>query len=202
VADLAELIMSAARIPASRAASVVPDRPGYYSIWLDDSDNLPRAYADRLRDQRTHLIYVGIATRSLMRRLVRQDLYHKSPSTFSRGIGAVLGYRPPHGSLVGRKNQNNYRFGGPDSLAIIAWAENHLKISIIEESPADKRRESDAIHRLCPILNSDDNPRALKELAQARLECREIAKSVAKPQLAADGHGCHGARLRTRRARC
>jgi hypothetical protein len=178
VSDLSDLILSATQIHASKAAIVVPDRPGYYAIWIDRQSNLPGIYAERLQEQQTRLICVGIATRSLLRRLVRQDLYHKSPSTFFRGIGAVLGYRPPRGSLAGRRNQNNYNFCDSDTRAIIAWIESHLQVSAIEEAPASGRREADAIGRLCPLLNSDHNPRALRQLAQVRLECREIARST------------------------
>jgi hypothetical protein len=179
MADLVELILSSEQMPVAQASRVVPGRPGYYSIWIDDPDALPGIYAEYLRGQHTQLIYVGIASQSLQKRLIQQDLYHNSPSTFFRGLGAVLGYRPPRGSLVGKKNQNNYKFSGPDTLAIVAWIESHLSVGVIEEAPTDSRREAGAITQLCPVLNTDHNPRALKELAQLRLECREIARSTA-----------------------
>ncbi len=179
VSDLAELILSVNRISVAKATESVPSRPGYYSIWIDDPDELPRTFADYLREQHTQLIYVGIASQSLQVRLVRQDLYHNKPSTFFRGIGAILGYRPPRGSLVGKKNQRNYRFSGPDTLAIVDWIESHVQVGVVEESPAELRRESGAITRLCPVLNNEHNPRRFRvPLAQLRLECREIARAT------------------------
>ncbi len=179
MSDLAELILSVNRKSVATATDMVPNRPGYYSIWIDDPDELPGTFADYLREQQTQLIYVGIARQSLQERLVRQDLHHDKPSTFFRGIGAILGYRPPRGSLTGKKNQRNYKFSESDTLAIVDWIESHVQVGVVEESPADLRRESGAITRLCPVLNTDHNPcRFRVPLAQLRLECREIARTT------------------------
>lgn len=175
---LIKRLANAKQVPAALADGNVPGRPGYYSIWIDDPDHLPRLYANRLRADKTSLIYVGIATESLLKRLVEQDLHHKSPSTFFRGIGPILGYRPPRGSLVGKSNQNNYKFTKDDTALIIRWIESHLSVRVVEESPARGDIEAGVIRTLRPLLNSTHNPAALGELAQLRKECREIARST------------------------
>ena len=173
-----ERFIHAEHVPAALAGRVVPDRPGYYSIWIDNPDNLPRLYAYLLQEDKTNLIYVGIATKSLLKRLVEQDLHHKSPSTFFRGIGPILGYRPPKGSLAGTSNQNNYKFTKDDTASIIGWIESHLSVRVVEESPARADIEAGVIHKLRPLLNDTHNPASLDELAQLRKECREIAQST------------------------
>lgn len=177
--DLIKSFSVAKQVSAALAADVIPSRPGYYSIWIDDPDNLPQLYADWLRADETKLIYVGIATKSLLRRLVEQDLQHKSPSTFFRGIGPILGYRPVKGSLVGKSNQNNYKFSKEDTASIIGWIESHLSVRVVEESPTSGNTEAGVIRNLCPLLNTTHNPDALGELAQLRKECREIARATA-----------------------
>ena len=176
---LIKSLINAKLVPASLARSVIRGWPGYYSIWIDDPDHLPRLYANRLQADKTNLVYVGIATKSLLKRLVDQDLSHKSPSTFFRGIGPILGYRPQKGSLVGKKNQNNYKFTKDDTASIIGWIERHLSVRVVEESPALNDIEAEVIRSLRPLLSSKHNPATLEELAQLRRECREIARSTA-----------------------
>lgn len=173
---LIESLINTKQVPAALADRVVPGRPGYYSIWIDDPDHLPALYSNRLRAEKTSLIYVGIATKSLLKRLVEQDLHHKSPSTFFRGIGPILGYRPPKGSLVGKSNQYNYKFTKKDTASIMGWIESHLSVRVVEESPARGDIEAGVIRTLRPLLNSTHNPAALGALAQLRKECREIAR--------------------------
>ncbi len=176
--SLADRLVNARQVPAISAADIIPRRAGYYSIWIDDPGSLPRLYADRLRADQTELIYVGIATKSLHKRLVEQDFHHKSPSTFFRGIGPILGFRPPRGSLVGKSNQNNYKFSKEDTATIISWIERHLSVRVVEEPTASKDVEAVAIRTLRPLLNSTHNPAALGELARLRGECRDIARET------------------------
>ena len=156
-------------VAARDADSFVPNTPGLYAIFVDDPDNLPLP-------SRSRLVYIGKATESLRERLVEQDLRHMKPSTFFRGVGAVLGYRPPQGSLIGKRNQNNYRFGGGDTQEIIAWINAHLGVRWVE---LDKTNiglyEPQAIKLISPPLNTTHNPNALGKLAALRKECRQIA---------------------------
>ncbi len=103
------------------AESKVPRKQGLYSINIDRVDALPAPFADALRERGSHLLYIGIASRSLLRRLIQQDLRHRSPSTFFRGVGAMLGYRPPAGSLRGKANKRNYKFTEADTGATTSW---------------------------------------------------------------------------------
>jgi len=127
------------RCTAVQALSLVPASPGYYAIFIDDGAALPSPYGDLLLGRATALIYVGIATVSLYVRLVEQDLQHRRASTFFRGIGSILGYRPPPGWLVGKSNQNNYRFSVADTAEIIEWIGGHLSVNWAEADPALER---------------------------------------------------------------
>ena len=167
-------------IPVESAHLIVPPTPGYYSIFVDNPANLPQPFRDRLCLKNTRLIYIGIATVSLFERLIQQDLRHKSPSTFFRGIGAVLGYRPPSGSLVGKSNQKNYGFSPADTRAIIAWNQEHLSVRFVAVDAAFPNAEQNAIGRSCPIMNTTHNPDCLSALADLRSECRSIACEAPK----------------------
>lgn len=166
---------------AAEAGDRVPKGPGYYAIFIDAPRILGNPYRKVLAQGRTKRIYIGIATRSLQRRLVKQDLLHQKPSTFFRGIGAILGYRPLPGSLAGRKNQNNYKFRPTDTAEIIGWIYNHLLVSWLEAQPALEDFEELLIGKYSPILNTLHNRNPVQELATLRLECRTIAKSALVP---------------------
>jgi hypothetical protein len=72
-------------IPASILREKIVDEPGFYSIFVDVPDALPEPFNAHLRRKQTNLLYIGIATDSLLTRLVDQDLHHqKGPSTFFR----------------------------------------------------------------------------------------------------------------------
>ncbi|MGA8733700.1 MAG: hypothetical protein WB558_07240 [Terriglobales bacterium] len=160
---------------AAQSLSRVPTSPGYYTIFIHDGGALPSPYCDLLRERDTRLIYVGIATVSLYGRLVEQDLQHRRASSFFRGIGSVLGYRPPPGSLVGRANQNNYRFSAADTTEIIEWISGHLSVDWAEADPALETTEASLIRAYRPILNTKYNPAPVSLLAALRNECRRLA---------------------------
>jgi len=173
---ISELKEESLTFPARDAESFVPNTPGLYAIFVDDPDSLPRPFNERLRQARSRLVYIGKATDSLRERLVEQDLRHMKPSTFFRGVGAVLGYRPPQGSLIGKRNQNNYRFGGGDTKEIIAWINAHLKVRWVELDKTNTGLyEPQAIKLISPPLNTTHNPNAIGKLAALRKECRQIA---------------------------
>lgn len=163
-------------IPVATAHSVVPAKPGFYSIFVDKPQSLPSPFDHYLRAKNTRLIYIGVASGSLYGRLIEQDLRHQKPSTFFRGIGAILGYRPPSGSLFGRRNQNNYKFSTTDTASIEAWNREHLFVRFVAVNTSDfPDAERRAIGRNCPILNTTHNAKRLDELADLRALCRSIA---------------------------
>lgn len=166
--------------PADMADAVVPRSPGFYSIFVDHPDSLPEPFAAYLRSRGTTLLYIGEASTSLFQRLVEQDFRHEEPSTFFRSIGAILGYRPQPGSLVGKLNQNNYQFSAVDTEKIAEWIKRHLAIRFVEADISKyPTAERDAIQRNCPVLNTIHNPKRLPLLDELRSKCRAIARKNA-----------------------
>lgn len=172
-----ERLCAGPRCPASSAPELVPGGSGYYAIYVDDASALPAPYSDVPACRGTRLLYLGIATKSLLRRLVEEDLRHQRPSTFFRGIGAIMGYRPPIGSLAGKSNQNNHRFSASDTGLAVDWINDHLSVNWIEESRAVAATEKALIRAHRPLLNTKHNPDALASLATLRLECRAVARA-------------------------
>jgi hypothetical protein len=172
---IAEQLLAGTRCKASEAEAQVPTHPGYYAIFIDAPEALLTSFRDRL-NERGH-IYVGIATKSLRGRLLEQDLRHKRPSTFFGSLGAALGYWPKPGSLVGKKNQQNYRFHASDTSKIVNWINAHLAIRWVEAAGPDTKSEAQIIRQLEPIFNITHNPEALPELAKARDQCLQIART-------------------------
>lgn len=152
------------------------DVTGLYAIFVDSADNLPDPYRHRLLQNATTLIYVGKAGTCLHTRLVLQDLQHRNPATFFRGLGAILGYRPPRGSLKHANKTNNYKFSLNDTSRIIKWIDEHLRILCVPMMCEEiVKWEKIAIRELRPLLNSTHNPDRTPELAALREECRRIA---------------------------
>ena len=157
----------------------IPKRSGLYAIFIKDKKSLPESFAGYLAQADTNLIYIGKASQSLHERLYEQDLRHKSPSTFFRSIGAILSYRPAVGSLVKKRNQNNYKFTKEDTEKIIDWIDENLYVSwqaIGQPSKFEKK----LIKQLCPIINIKHNPKKLEELVAFRKKCLDIARNREK----------------------
>lgn len=174
-----QLSEATSAVPANLASEEVSRSPGVYAIFVDTPDSLPKPFAALLRATGNRLLYVGCSDVSIHQRLVKQDLQQGSPSTFYRGIGAILGFRPPAGSLRGKSNQNNYRFSAPDAAKINAWINKHLSVRWKEMSVDELRvTEPAAIAELRPLLNTTHNPACCQELADLREECREIARGI------------------------
>lgn len=175
---LAKLTAKENLVKVRHAEQGVSPCSGLYSIYVDRADALPSPFSVELKRRSTCLMYLGIARRSLLKRLIQQDLRHQSPSTFFRGIGAVLGYRPPIGSLRGMANQRNYKFSQGDTGEIIHWIDDHLLVSWYEcEATSLSKIERCLIRHLIPLMNSTHNPARSEVLASLRKECREIATS-------------------------
>lgn len=155
---------------------IIPDQPGIYCIKLKDDVTLPYPF-DSIRKDR--IIYIGISESSLKKRLWDQELNHKSPATFFRSIGAILGFRPPKGSLRNKKNKRNYKFSLEDTKKIITWMHNSLLVNW-ETLPEEELKsvEERLIWNLCPLINISKNPNKSIELEKLRKECVEIANSI------------------------
>lgn len=176
---LTNLTVGGELISAPKAEYTLQEKAGLYAIYIDDSSNLPEPFATYLKKQDTTLIYLGKTSKSLFVRLFKQDLRHKNPSTFFRAIGPILGFWPPRGSLVGYRNQKNYKFSPADTQAIISWINEHLSVRYMYMTDAPSCEilslEAKAIATLKPLLNTLHNPEALPELASLRTKCRNIA---------------------------
>lgn len=161
------------------ASLKVTDEPGLYSLHIDDPNSLPEPWASKLKAANTSLLYIGQASKSLHERLVLQELQHDRPATFFRSIGAVLGFRPATGSLVGKRNQNNYEFTKPDTDAIIQWMQRHLRVSwVVLPQPEIDLAEKQIIGVLRPLLNATHNASRCSDLERVRNECRLIARGT------------------------
>lgn len=162
---------------AAEADGLVPLGPGYYAIFIDTPHSLPDPFSALLHQRATRLIYIGIAKRSLHERLLRQDLLHRKPSTFFRGIGAILGFRPTRGALFGKINQNNYTFSTPDTDKIVNWIKQHVSVSWMEAETALEHTEQLLICEFATIINTDHNPDPVVQLSELRVICRQLARA-------------------------
>lgn len=148
---------------------------GYYAIWLTKGSLLPQPFMDELQKRNTQLLYIGLASKSLLKRLLHQELQHKNPATFFRSIGAVLGFRPAKGSLAGKRNQNNYKFTKNDTDYITKWIDKNLEVSFVECDLIDCLEES-LIAKYSPILNWTHSKDKFEPLRKCKDECRLIAR--------------------------
>lgn len=171
-------LRAAARVAPRDSDRVCPREAGLYAIWIKDGASLPEpTVAAALTDRLDGLLYVGKASRSLLKRAIQQDLRHRQASTFFRTLGAVLGFRPEPGSLRGKKNQDNYRFSRHDTASIIGWIDGNLEASwaTVPCESLDQAERS-AIRSATPPLNTSHNPAGLPILRILRAECRAIAQ--------------------------
>jgi len=156
---------------------LVPNKPGVYCIQILNVKQLPMPFSNLLSDRKHKILYIGIASRSLKRRFLHQELRAKGHGTFFRNIGAVLGYKPEMGSLAGKANKRNYTFSLSDQTKIIEWINNNLLVNWIEFDGDFGHVESVMIQRQTPLLNLAKNPLALTPLRDLRGECVRIANS-------------------------
>lgn len=165
---------------AGEVGPLVPNEFGVYAIRLRAGATLAEPFFS-VRDGRdTRLIYIGQAEKQTLRkRLLGNELRARGNGTFFRSIGAVLGYRPPFGSLAGRARMQNYRFAATDRNAIVNWIDMNLEVSwaVLPQSEVHEA-EVALIREHTPLLNLQHNPRALPELALLRAECRDIAAGL------------------------
>ncbi len=163
---------------AAEIDNLVPHKSGLYCIRINDINKLPKPFNTLLADRKHDIIYIGIATKSLNRRFLNQELRANGHGTFFRSIGALLGHRPPKGSLVSKKNKRNYKFAAVDEQKIIDWINTHLNVSWIEFSGDFETLETALLNKHRPLINIAKNPSALKELSELRKICVQIANEL------------------------
>jgi hypothetical protein len=154
---------------------LVPHASGFYCIRINDVNKLPTPFNSYLTDRQHDIIYIGIATESLNKRFLNQELRANGHGTFFRSIGAMLGFLPLKGSLRLKKNKNNYRFLPCDEKKIIQWINEHLKVSWVEFNGTFETLETELIKKHRPLVNLAKNPLTLRELSELRKKCVRIA---------------------------
>jgi len=155
----------------------VPTVPGIYCFRIKDVHKLPSPFKQELEKREHDIIYLGIASKSLKKRMLGQELRAKGNGTFFRSIGAVLGYLPEKGSLKNRKNIRNYKFSYKDEQNIISWINTNLLVNWIEIDGLLNEMETDLICSVKPLLNISKNTYKLKELIQLRNACVDWANN-------------------------
>lgn len=158
--------------------SLVPDASGLYCIRITDVNRLRSPFNSILKERNHNIIYIGIASQSLSKRFLNQELRAKGHGTFFRSIGAVLGYLPPKGSLVEKKNKRNYKFSPKDEEKIIDWMNTNLAVNWVEINTNLENIETLLINKYEPLLNLAKNPVALEILSELRKECGNIANTI------------------------
>ncbi len=156
---------------------LVPDHPGMYCIRISDINKLPIPFSQHLKSRNHNIIYIGIASQSLQRRFLNQELRANGHGTFFRSIGAVLGFRPETGSLQTKANKKNYTFKPVDEQKIIKWINANLIVNWVTSDESLDGIETTMIQKHLPLLNIAKNPMALKELKELRAECVSIANT-------------------------
>lgn len=153
----------------------LPNEPGLYCIRSSKNEIFGEPFCTVIKERNHNIIYIGIASKSLCKRL-NQELRAKGHGTFFRSLGAVLGYTPPQGSLVGMRNQNNYRFADEDERQIIKWINDNLLVNWVPIEKDLAHLESQLLREHLPLLNIAGNPGALSEVTSLRNKCKEIAR--------------------------
>ncbi|SFS79273.1 GIY-YIG nuclease family protein [Lutibacter maritimus] len=162
--------------PASTIDTLVSDEPGLYCIRIANINAFNTPFNKVLTERNHNIVYIGIASQSLKKRFLGQELRAKGHGTFFRSIGAVLGYTPPKGSLADKKNQNNYKFSAKDEHHIISWINNNLIVNWVPLNGDLNSIENELIKQHLPLLNIAGNPLALSELSELRNYCKRIAR--------------------------
>lgn len=154
-------------MPVPQASHNLPNEAGLYALRVARPKSLPQFLYRALNDRKHNLIYIGVASKSINKRL-NQELWARGHGTFFRSLGASLGYRPPKGSLIDKKNKKNFKFSVGDERKIIQWIETNLTVHWIEMSGNLKVPEELLIRKYQPLLNIQGNPGVLQEVVYAR----------------------------------
>lgn len=164
--------------PAGSKDLVVPDCPGLYCIRVKNPHLLPAIFSEELQKRGHNIIYIGKATQSLNRRFLSQELRARGHGTFFRSMGAVLGYKPPIGSLANNKNKRNFKFRPADEAEIISWINSNLLVNWVECNNDISQLEAELIIKYKPLLNLEDNPQPVGELKRLRADCVREANQI------------------------
>ncbi len=169
------LMKESAFKPAKNIDPIVSKKPGLYCIRIKNMNALPEPFNSELANRGHNIIYIGIASQSLNKRMLNQELRANGHGTFFRSLGAILGFMPPINSLADKKNKRNYKFSTSDESEIIDWINENLLVNWVEQSSGWDTIESALIQKYKPLLNIANNPNAMPELSKLRKECVDVA---------------------------
>lgn len=162
---------------AGRIDEFVPDQPGFYAIRIQRYVLLPKKFMEACETRKSNLMYIGVAKQSLKKQLLGEEIRSEGHGPFFRNLGAMLGYLPPKGSLVGKSNTKDFFFSAADETAIIEWINQNLLINWLCMDSGFDEIEAQLILDEQPLLNIEKNPGALKELKALRKHCIEVANA-------------------------
>lgn len=155
-------------------SKIIPAKPGIYCVKLRKDVVLPRKYGNIRKDG---IIYIGVTSKSLLKRLWEEELNHKRSATFFRSIGAILGYLPLKGSLA--PYRYDYKFSENDTNAIRKWMKQSLLVSFLpSQNTSLNEIEKTLIKKYQPLINLKHNPKPNKELKNARNKCVQYGRGV------------------------
>lgn len=154
---------------------IIPDAPGLFCIRIKDPKALDAVFLNVLNERNHTILYIGVASESL-RIFFEEELKAKGHGTFFRTIGAVLGYLPEEGSLIGKNNQDTYKFSANDEQEIIVWIEEHLVVNWIATNTDLHAVQSKLIKEHLPLLNIAGNPGVINNVRVLRNRCKEMAR--------------------------
>ncbi|MCF6171501.1 MAG: hypothetical protein L3J66_11040 [Bacteroidales bacterium] len=157
---------------------IVSSKPGMYCIKIRNINALPKPFNTELKIRKHNIIYIGIATQSLNKRMLNQELRANGHGTFFRSLGAVLGYKPPINSLAEKKNKRNYKFSAADEARIIDWINENLLVNWVEQNSSLEETETALVRKHKPLLNLAKNPSAMPELSMLRKVCVDVANGT------------------------
>ena len=171
-----ELLMDESRFKdAATIDESVDDAPGLYCIRIRDIATLPSPFHGHLEAREHNILYIGIATESLLTRFLYHELRARGHGTFFRSLGAILGYRPPKGSLRDKANKRNYKFSPADARATVTWINANLLVNWVPFDGDHEAAETDLVNAFKPLINLAKNPLRLECLSELRSECVRIA---------------------------
>lgn len=82
------------------------------------------------------------------------------------------------GHLIGKVNQNNFKFSKSDTKEIANWLRENIEVSIVAYEGNFNLIEGKLIEKYTPLLNIDKNPLKLEELISDRKRCKDIARGM------------------------
>ncbi len=156
----------------------IPDEPGIYCIRIKNPKALDNVFSNVLAERNHTIMYIGTASKSLQQQFLSEELRAQDHGTFFRSLGAVLGYVPEQGSLVGKENQKNYKFSSENEENIVEWIDENLIINWVSVNVDLSIMEEQLINTQLPLLNITGNPGAFNNVRVLRDKCRVIARGT------------------------